>query len=59
MSEANGTVPGMAETEKLKTQAETGGERSIQPAIDSPPRVSRSAGGPRRPNAARALCEES
>ncbi len=29
MSEANETVPGMAQTEKLKTQAETGGGRSM------------------------------
>ena len=29
MSETNETVPGMAETEKLRTQAETGGERSV------------------------------
>ena len=29
MSETNESVPGMAETEKLKTQAETGGERSM------------------------------
>lgn len=29
MSGANETVPGMAETEKLRTQAETGGGRSM------------------------------
>ena len=37
MSETNETVPGMAETEKLKTQAETGGERSMaRPGAGAP-----------------------
>ena len=31
MSEANETVLGMAATEKLETQAETGGERPLIP----------------------------
>ena len=47
MSKTNETVPGMAETEKLKTQAETGGERSMaRPGASGAGGVQPGAGAP-------------